>query len=399
VRGPRVKWRIAFVHLDSFFPPAHGGAHMLRALAEGLAGLGHAVQVILPFADDAELSPTAQTTGKLRRSGIEPRISRSATVRFEQNGVRYSGVYQASDRFLPFVTTELRSPGADAVILTDGGGPAAHTVLGVVRQYFDGLLVYYPMTVHMLPDGPLALSIDAAASDLVKRCRVVVPSAFCVQYFAENFGIAATQCIPAMFDVPAGPPPDFAARFGKPAAHFQPVRLERLADPAGLADARPDLPFLARCAWRTNDDDMAALRARGNILVHRQEAGATATMYDQTSVTLVPSLCCETLGLVSIESMLRGIPVLSSDYGGLKEAAMGLPFSLPVNPIVFRRDPSDPRAQEEVPPQPLGPWLAALDRVMSDRNFYVDLSERAWRRASEFARSVSWERTAAAFFG
>ena len=374
---------------------------MLRALAEGLAGLGHAVQVILPFADDAELSGTAQTTGKLRRSGIEPRISRSATVRFEQNGVRYSGVYQASERFLPFVTTELRSPGADAVILTDGGGPAAHTVLRVVRQYFDGLIVYYPMTVHMLPGGPLALSIDAAAADLVKRCRVVVPSAFCVRYFAENFGIAATQCIPAMFDLPAGAPPDFAARFGKPAAHFNPCAWKGLPILLGLADARPDLPFLARCAWRTNDDDMAALRARANILVHRQQAGATATMYDHASVTLVPSLCCETLGLVSIESMLRGIPVLASDHGGLQEAALGLPFSLPVNPIVFRRDPSDPgaRAQEEVPPQPLGPWLAALDRVMSDRDFYVDLSERAWRRASEFARSASWERTAAAFFG
>jgi hypothetical protein len=78
-----------------------------------------------------------------------------------------------------------------------------------------------------------------------------------------------------------------------------------------------------------------------------------------------------------------------------------LPFSLPVNPIVFHRDPADPgaRAREEVPAQPLAPWLAALDRVTADREFYVDLSIRARRTATDFANSLSWETTEASLLG
>jgi glycosyltransferase involved in cell wall biosynthesis len=391
--------RIAFVLLDSFFPSAHGGAHMIRVLAEGFARLGHDVHAVLMF--EAVDDGAAQTVEKLHLAGIAPRIAPSGTIRFEHRGVRYSGVTRESERFLPFAVTELHDIGADAVILSDIGGPSAHLVLRVVHDRFDGRVIYFPMTVHLLPGGPLSVAGDPAAAALVKRCRVVAPSGYCVRYIMEHFAAAATACIPPMFDAGSFAAPDPASRFGRPVALFNPNAWKGLPVLLGLADARPDMRFVARCAWRTTLEDMRAIRARPNIVVHQQGPRDTATIYESASAVLVPSLCHESLGLVPIEAMLRGLPSLASDHAGLREAALGVPFLLPVNPIVFHRDPADPeaRAREEIPSQPLAPWLDALEQLTSDKEFYAELSLRGWRAATDFARSLTWAGTAAAFLG
>lgn len=400
----RARLRLTFVLVDRFFPPAHGGAHMIRVLAEGFAALGHDVRAILLFETENEADPLnvgpSQTLGHLKQLAIPFRVSAAKTIRFAYGGVRYSGVERDSDRFLSFVVSELRASGADTVILSEVGGAAAHVLLRIVHECFDGGIIYYPMSVHMLPGGPLCISADEAAAAVVDKCRVVVPSEFSAHYIAEHFGTSANICIPPMFKVDERAMPDTQSRFGGPIALFHPSTWKGLPVLLGLADARPDLQFLVRCAWRTTSGDFAALRARPNIVIQHQKVADTETIYELASVALTPSLCYELLGLIPIEAMLRGLPSLASSHGGLKEAALGLPFSLPVRPIIFHRNPSDPgaRPREEVPQQALQPWLDALDQVCGDRSFYADLSARAWNRARHFARSLSWETTQAAFF-
>jgi hypothetical protein len=380
---------------------------MLRVLAEGLAAQGHDVRVVLMFepADDAAAAAgTAQTVGKLARLGIPFRRSEAGTVRLDHRGVTYSGVERASERFLAFALSEVQVSGRDAVILSDIGGSAAHVLLRVMHDRFDGAVIYFPMTVHMLPGGPLAVSIDHAAAAIVRKCRVVAPSNYAARYLVRHFGAQARVCIPPMFAAGAagtGPPRDLRARFGKPIALFNPNTWKGLPVLLGLADARPNLRFLVRCGWRTTPADIRELRARRNILLDHQTVGTDGTIYESASVTLVPSLCHESLGLVPIESKLHGLPSLSSCLGGLAEAALGVPYSLPLNPIVFHQDPDQPeaRAREEVPAQPLQPWLDALDEMSSNAGLYADLSAHGWRRAQEFARSLDWEKTTAAIIG
>ena len=43
------------------------------------------------------------------------------------------------------------------------------------------------------------------------------------------------------------------------------------------------------------------------------------TILDQTSVLVFPSLCVETLGIVGIEALSQGVPVVASDVGGVSE--------------------------------------------------------------------------------
>jgi glycosyltransferase involved in cell wall biosynthesis len=53
----------------------------------------------------------------------------------------------------------------------------------------------------------------------------------------------------------------------------------------------------------------------------------------QMAVVLVPSIWLEAWGMVVVEAMLRGIPVVVSDAGGLPEACLGAGAVLPVNKI------------------------------------------------------------------
>ena len=57
----------------------------------------------------------------------------------------------------------------------------------------------------------------------------------------------------------------------------------------------------------------------------------------------------EAFGLVVIDAMLRGIPVIASTSGGLPEAKLGVDFIVPVTMV------SGPSSQE-VPQQDIRPW-------------------------------------------
>ena len=99
----------------------------------------------------------------------------------------------------------------------------------------------------------------------------------------------------------------------------------------------------------------------------------------RTRVLLVPSLWAEARSRIVLEAMLRGVPVIAGNVGGIPEAKMGVPYLLPVRPI----EKYDPRLDEqmvpvaEVPPQDIGPWHEALARLTSDREHYEDLSRRS----------------------
>src|ERR1043166_5467207 len=56
-------------------------------------------------------------------------------------------------------------------------------------------------------------------------------------------------------------------------------------------------------------------------------------VFTQTRVALVPSLWAEARSRIILEAMVRGIPVLASNVGGLAEAMLGMDYLLPVNPV------------------------------------------------------------------
>ena len=82
----------------------------------------------------------------------------------------------------------------------------------------------------------------------------------------------------------------------------------------------------------------------------------------------MPSLWVEGFGMAVVDAMLRGIPVLASNYGGLAEAKLGTDYLLPVHPIQRFEDYLDENMLPVpvVPEQDVGPGgkrLPACSRI------------------------------------
>ena len=88
--------------------------------------------------------------------------------------------------------------------------------------------------------------------------------------------------------------------------------------------------------------------------------------------------------------MLRGIPVLASDSGGNAEAKLGTEFLLPVRVIEGSGEQLDGKMLPipEIPEQNIGPWLDAIRRLLSDREFYYQHASEARAVAQRYVANT-----------
>ena len=94
----------------------------------------------------------------------------------------------------------------------------------------------------------------------------------------------------------------------------------------------PNFEFAGVPTWGTTSEDKISLQKLSNVRL-LEPSSDFYRILSQTRILLVPSLWLKNIPLTITEAMLRGIPVISSNVGGIEEVNLGTGFMFPVQPI------------------------------------------------------------------
>lgn len=272
-----------------------------------------------------------------------------------------------------------------------------------------GKLLLLVQNIHFLPLGPqgTAARRPALLQSWAQLGGILCVSSFVARYVAQHavpLGLPP-QCIycvhyAAFGAFGRGPFPDYGTAAAQhlpwPADSSNPQHMPaqpqatptvgclKLSQEKGgklfleLAAALPQLQFLAVCADHVLQAAAAALPN-----VRTVPPGDVDSLLQHMKVLLAPSLWQEAYGMVVTDAVLRGVPVIVSDQGGLSEAALGSPAAVvPVQPmqlpVTGAPDAAGaaPRWRDRVFPegQELAGWAQALQRLLGHRAVYESCS-------------------------
>jgi biotin carboxylase/glycosyltransferase involved in cell wall biosynthesis len=369
--------RIALLQEERYIPSYHGSNKSNRALLEALARFGHdckALCTVLPrdAASDAFLD-------EMRRRGIDVRSTSPDLLSFQHNGVQVCGMPRSGGaaergKFLAAGLAEF----CPDIVLVSSSALSYH--LESAMAIAPASTIYLAHGHHDLPFGPSAQALDQGRASLIRRTAAVVTvSGYGVDYLREHGGIDAELL---RFPVYGEGPFPVLGSFDRGA-----VTLIRSSVTKGvsifiaLAVTFSGHAFAAS-TWGAAPDDLASLRGMANVTVF-EPAEDIETLLARTKLLVVPSVLPETFGLIVPEAMARGIPVIASDLGGLREATLSVGQPLPVRPARFED------GVYICPPQDLARWIDELGLLLKDRAAYDRRSRESQVAAAHFIAPIS----------
>ena len=350
--------RILLTSNASHDPPRGGSTRSNLIWLEHLSASGHDCLVICSALESASDSTLSLQKG-VRILSVKELVRRRAILSEEIHSFRPDFVLVSSEDLSHLLLREAYSAAADR-------------------------LIYLAHTPQFYPFGPASWNPDKKAAEIVRRARAIVAIGSHMQgYIRESLGCEATVIHPPIY----GDPP--FARFGSFEEGWvlmiNPCVVKGIRVFLDLAQAFPQLPFAALQGWGTTHADLQALARLPNITVIESVANIEEAL-SKSRLLLAPSLWYEGFGLIVMEAMLRGLPVIASDSGGLAEAKQGTGFVVPVRAIE-RYEPSFDENHMPKPvgvPQDIEPWKQALETLVTDRDVYWKEAELSRQAAVNF---------------
>lgn len=377
--------RILLAHNSFYFPSSGGGDKSNRLLMEALAARGHEVRVVARVATFGAESHEALLK-ELRRRGVQIVSASGHGIHMRLGGVDVRILTRSAELRAYFKDT---IAGFDPdVILTSTDDPA-QILLDVALRAPRARVVYLLRAIVAAPFGPDSAAPNAAKAALLRHVDGAVGVSEYVADYARSWGGLDAVHVPISLLEPGEYP--HLGRFDNPyVSMVNPCAAKGISIFAGLARRFPNLGFAAVPSWGTTESDLVLLRSLPNVSV-LPAYDTPDELLRVTRVTLVPSVWAEARSRMILESMARGVPVITSDVGGLREAALGVDYVLPVNRVVDYRPMVDelmvPGAQ--VPEQDLEPWAQVLQRLVTDRAHYEQLSATARAAALAYAENLT----------
>jgi len=365
--------RLLLLQAQVWVPSLGGGNKANRLLLEALARRGHRCAAICR-AVTTRAGPTSisELCSELGERGVEMDHPEPDVYSFCYAGVEVEAVDSSdAEAIRRRVQAKVAELSPDWVIVTDD---RQRLLLDAALQSAPDRVILLVQTVVQLPFGPLAATLDPEQTQRFRRARaLIVISEFVRGYLRDHGDLDARVVHLPVFG--EGPFPCLGGFERGSVTLVNPCVEKGLPVFLGLADLRPDLDFAAVPTWGADPATLAALRSRANVrlLEPRDDIGEVLA---GTRILVAPSLWPETFGYVVVEAMLRGIPVLASNMGGMPEAKLGVEYVLPVRPAI------QVGGGYESPTQDLAPWSAALDELLGSEAAY-DLCSRRSREAAE----------------
>src|ERR1051326_266469 len=354
--------RILLGQNSQYFPAHGGGDKSNRLLLEALAARGHECRAVARISVFDQIEHQ-RYLAQLESRGVHPASTADGVVTFARAGVNAHIVTNANLRSLFVAQMEAFAP---EVILTSTDDPA-QLLLEAALDAAGARVVYLARATLAVPFGPdCAFPSETRTARISAADRVVGVSEYVAAYIRRHAGIDAVH-VPISLMEP-GEWPVLGCFENSFVTITNPCAVKGISIFLALADAFPDAEFAAVPAWGTNEQDRAALRERSNVHL-LDPVDDIDRLFARTKVLLVPSLWAEARSRVVLEAMLRGVPVIAANVGGIPEAKMGVPYLLPVNPIVKYEAKVDSQMVPvaDVPTQDITPWRDALGRLLTDR--------------------------------
>jgi len=355
--------------------PAHGGANNSnRLLLESLAERGHAVRVVVPALGVPPLFTHDELMADLARDGVVLTQDPAAFV-FTINDIETHAVKEAS-QLRGYLKQQLDLFRPDFIIVSTED-PSQTLLDAAVKS--GRSVVYMARTTSFLPFGPQAYFPSEARARLLEQVTAIVTVSDFVAQYVEHWSGLRAHSLPISF-FGKGPFPDFGNFDSGYVTLINPCAVKGIGVFLGLAKAFPRVPFAAVPTWGTTPEDRAALEALDNVTVLAPVTDVNQ-LYAKTRIVLVPSLWAEAKPRTVVEAMLRGIPVLAADTGGIAEVADHV---LPVRAIERFTEKLDHNMLPipVVPEQDLTSWIAALERLLADRSYYEERSRAVRAKAA-----------------
>ncbi|HLK63611.1 MAG TPA: glycosyltransferase family 4 protein [Bryobacteraceae bacterium] len=262
-----------------------------------------------------------------------------------------------------------------------------HSLLREAHHSAEGRIVYLAHTPQFFPFGPASWIPDRHAADMVARAAgIVAIGRHMADYIQKALNRRAEVIHPPIYDAPAD---RFAhSRVGL-ITMINPCAVKGISILLRVAERLPARAFGVVPGWGTTSEDRRALERLPNVRF-LPNAKKIDEVLARTAVLLMPSLWYEGFGLIVMESMLRGIPVVSSDSGGLLEAKEGTGYVIPVRTIERYQPVFDEHAMPKpvVPGNDVAPWIAAIEELLTNAEAYQRESERSRVAAERFVSGL-----------
>ena len=378
--------KITFFTGLSYWPAFDGASKVIAGLAEGLAHRGHRVRVVAY--GGAGGTPHglshARFRARLKREGIAFQASPGVTV-YRRRGVEVHSVRQLG-HLLDYAAAMGRQLRPD-VIVVSSEDPSL-SLNAEALSICPGRVVSIVQTTYAMPFGPDNAFPGLAESDAPLRQSAIVTCGKNVSRYLKRWGRLTST--PMYFQAYGEGPFPNLARFDQGFVTLvNPCAQKGLPIFEAVAKACPDIAFAAVPTWGATRSELKSLLRLPNVRIVNPHEDIEHIL-KKTRVLLVPSLMHEAFPLIPVDAMLRGIPTVVSNAGGLGEARDGR-IVVPVKTIDRYTGQYDAKKRPipVVPRQNITPWVRAVRRILRDQATYEATSTRVRSQAHAFVLSLN----------